>query len=327
MSINKSKLTWAACLALLSVGAFGQNLTVTSPTSGSFLGQTNQLKFTVTGANVEVVINARVEGPGGVTNIEGNFTPNAQGEIDNNLSLNFSESAPEGAYTITVTGKRKDNNVIFGTSVINVTVDVIKPKFLQFNPISSGFVRGVVPIVVKVLEPNFKDYRVQINSQDIPNNTGTDLFNDIFTVNWDTSGILFDGSQTIGIRLRDEAQNEANQSISVTLDRIQPSATITHPQANVRLRARSSFSVSIDIADASTSSVDFSGVDVVARTMNGGYLTRVARSSFRPAGNVLRWTGRVRWRSSFPKEFKIVVNVRDKAGNVGTQQELIVRYK
>lgn len=308
--------------------AAGQNLTVTTPTDGSYLGQTNQLKFTVTGANVEVTITADVTGPGGTTTISDRFTPNVDGKIESQLPLNFSEASPEGAYTITVTGKRNDNQSVFGTVARNVTVDVVKPKFLQFNPIANAYVKGVVPIVVKVLEPNFKDYRVQINGQDIPGNTGTSLTNQLFSVSWDTSGILNDGSQNIGIRLRDLAQNESNQTVSVTLDRVNPTATITQPLANVKLRRRSDVSVSVDIVDSSTSSIDVTGVDVVARTMLGGFIAKVARSSFRSAGgNTMRWTGRLRYRAGIPNGFKIVVNVRDKAGNVGTQQEIVVQYK
>jgi hypothetical protein len=114
----------------------------------------------------------------------------------------------------------------------------------------------------------------------------------------------------------------------VTVDRVPPSATIIQPLANVVLRKKSNVSVAVDVVDASTASVDVTGVDVVARTLTGTYLGRVARSSFRSAGgNTLRWSGRLRWTSSLPSKFKIVVNVRDKAGNVGTQQELIVQFK
>ena len=329
MSIGKLRAAIGLIGLAIASSGLGQTLTVTSPTEGAFLGQSNQIKFTATGVNVEVLIKAKVEGPGGgITNIEGNFTPNADGKVDNNLALNFSESAPEGAYTITVTGTRKDTNVVFGTAVINVTVDVQKPKFLQFNPTNNAFVRGIVPIIVKVLEGNFKDYRVQINNQDIPNNTGTTLTNGTFTVNWDTNGIINDGNQTISIRLRDEAQNEATQSVTVTIDRIPPSATIVQPLAGVALRPKSNVSVAVDVQDGSGSNMDFTGVDVVARTLDGAYLGRVSRSSFKNAGgNTMRWSGRLRWTKSLPKEFKIVVNVRDRAGNVGAQQELTVRYK
>jgi hypothetical protein len=40
---------------------------------------------------------------GGITQVEGRFSPNTTGEIDQSLSLTFSASNPEGAYTIQVT--------------------------------------------------------------------------------------------------------------------------------------------------------------------------------------------------------------------------------
>jgi hypothetical protein len=325
--LNLKKCLLAVALGLVGA-SYGQVLTVTSPTEASYLGQTNQIKFTVTSVNVEVTITATITGPGGVITLSDRFTPNADQKIDSQLQMNFSESTPSGAYTIQVEGKRNDNQAVFGNVLINVTVDVAKPKFLQFNPIANAFVRGIVPINVKVLELNFKDYRVQINGQDIPGNTGTTLVGQEFTVSWDTGGIIHDGEQTIAIRLRDLAQNEANQSVTVTLDRIPPSATITQPQVNVKQRRHSDVSVSIDIADSSTSAVSFTGVDVVARTLGGAFLKNVARSSFRAAGgNISRWTGKLKWSSILPNKFKIVVNARDKAGNVGTQQEIIVEYK
>lgn len=314
-------------LVLCKIAA-SQNLTVTSPSNGSFLGLTNQIKFSVTNANVEVTIAAKVTGPGGVTNISDRFTPDVDGKIDAQLQLNFSEASPSGAYTIEVTGKRNDDNTVFGTVNLSVTVDVKKPKFLHFNPIENSFVKGIVPIRVTVDEPNFKDFRVQINSQDIPNNTGDILVNNGFEVFWDTGGITLDGPQTITIRLRDLAQNEENRSIGVRLDRIPPSVTIIQPQPNVTLRARTNVSVAIDVLDATGTSVDVTGVDVIARTLGGVYLARVARDSFRSIGsNTMRWTGRLRWRSLIPSQCKLVVNVIDKAGNVATQQEIIVKFK
>ncbi|BBO24740.1 MAG: hypothetical protein QY327_03410 [Fimbriimonadaceae bacterium] len=321
---------WIGAVALFlgTTLGYSQTLNVTSPTNGQFLGQTNQLKFTVTNINVEVTMRAEITGPGGTTVISERFTPNADGKIDNNLPLNFSQAAPEGAYTISVTATRNDNNSVFGTAIINVTVDVTKPKFLQFNPINNAFVKGIVPIRVEVSEPFFKDYRVQINGQDIPNNTGTTLTNDAFQVNWDTAGILQDGPQTIAIRLRDEADNEVSRSINVTIDRVPPSVTIVHPRSNLIFRPRSNISVLVEITDVSTSSIDLTGVDVIARRLDGTYIARVARQTFLGgSGNTMRWAGRLRWTLQLPKEFKIVVNVMDKAGNVAITQEVLVRYQ
>src|SRR5687768_5937228 len=259
-------------LGLLVLAAFGaaqaQTLSVTSPTENAFLGTSNQVKFLITGIFVGVNVRAVATGPGGVVfSNEGDFEPNAQGEIDNQLALNIQQGSPEGAYTILVEAKRRADNSIIGTVVINVTLDLTKPKFLQFNPINGTFVRGNVTINVKVQEPNFKDYRVQVNSNDIPNNTGTTLTNDEFSVLWNTAGIQFDGAQSIGIRLRDLANNEDNRTISVTLDRIAPSVTIIQPRSDTNLRKRSNVSVAIDIVDVSSTSVDVTGVEVVAKTL------------------------------------------------------------
>ena len=309
--------------------AGAQTFSVTSPTDNAFLGTTNQVKFLITGIFVGVNVKAVATGPGGVVfSSEGDFEPNAQGEIDNQLTLNIQQGSPEGAYTILVEAKRRSDNSIIGSDTIPVTLDLTKPKFLQFNPINGTFVRGNVTINVKVQEPNFKDYRVQVNSNDIPNNTGTTLTNDEFTVLWNTAGIQFDGAQSIGIRLRDLANNEDNRTISVTLDRVAPSVTILQPRSDTFLRRRSNISVAIDIVDVSSTSVDVTGVEVVARTLSGAYICHVARESFRgTSATMMRWTGRLRFRNTLPTSFKIVVNVTDRAGNVAVQQEVIVTYR
>jgi hypothetical protein len=318
---------WA--LVLASGAALSQVLAVTEPTSGSFLGLTNSLRFTVNGTNVGVTITVEITGPtGGVTTISDRFTPNANGQIDGTMALNFSESSPTGAYTIEVTGTRNDNMAVFGQVTINVTVDVRKPKFLQFNPLEDSFVRGIVPIVVTLQEDFFRDFRVQVNNQDIPNNTGTTLVNNGFTVLWDADQIQKDGEQDISVRLRDLANNEDTKTISVTLDRVPPSVVITQPNAKVRLNPRSNVSIAIDINDSAGTSVDVSGVDVVVRRLDGTFITRAARQSSVATGDTsMRWSGRVRWTSLLPQEFKIVVSVTDRAGNAAPDQEVIVRYR
>ncbi|MBX3118882.1 MAG: hypothetical protein KF784_07430 [Fimbriimonadaceae bacterium] len=322
--------TAAVCgLIIAALAGYAQTLTVTSPNNGDFLGLSNQLKFNVTGASTQVNIKATITGPGGVQfTSENDFTPDADGKINDQLPINFNQGAPEGAYTIDVVAKRKSDNGVFGNVSINVTVDVNKPKFLQFNPLNNSFVKGIVPITVKVLEPNFKDYRVQINGSDIPNNTGTSLVNDSFTVLWDTTGIQFDGSQTVSIRLRDEANNEETKTITVTLDRVAPVVGIVQPLSNIKLSMNSSVSVAIDMQDGSANSIDVTGVDVVVRKLDGTFLARVPRSSFKnTGGNNFRWSGKLRFNRGYGKQFKIVVNVVDRAGNASTTQEVVVTYK
>jgi hypothetical protein len=316
-------------MASLTVISMAQTLTVTSPTESSFIGLTNTIRFNITGATIEVHVEAVATGPLGVQfTVSDDFTPDGVNPINGTLTMNFNQGVPEGAYTIVVTATEPGHTYVPVT--INVTLDVTKPKFLQFNPITNTFVRGIVPIRVKVLEPNFKDYRVQVGGQDIPNNTGTVLINDEFTVLWDTTGILLDGSKSINIRLRDQADNEEVRSFDVIVDRVNPASIILQPRTDIRLASRADASVAIDIIDASPNgnSIDVSGIDVVARTTAGAYIGRVSLRSFRNINSTTnRWTGRLKWRTGLPREFKIVVTVIDKAGNSGVPQEVLVRYR
>ncbi|MCO5295295.1 MAG: hypothetical protein M9921_00400 [Fimbriimonadaceae bacterium] len=323
MNILKATTMLAALLCALAVQA--QTLTVTSPTDGAFVGSSTQVKFLISGATLEVTVKALATGPGGVqTSVEGRFTPNSQGQIDNNLTLSFGPSNPEGAYTIVVTAT--EPGATYTPKTLNVTLDRTKPKFLQFNPTNNAFVRGpFIPISVELDEANVKEWRVQVNNQDIPNNTGN---TQSFTVTWDTSGIELDGAQTITIKVTDEAENTATQSISVTLDRVDPVLTIQYPRSDTNLRRRATISVVVDVTDLSTSSIDVTGIDVFVQSLTGAFITRVARSSVRTSGNnTLRWSGRIRWRPGLPNEFKIVTTARDRAGNVAATQEVTVRLR
>jgi hypothetical protein len=315
------------CFLTVTAVAMAGSLTVTSPTEGAYLGTSNQLKFIIRNATLEVTVRAVVTGPTGSTTIEQRFTPNPEGRIDSQLALNFSSSSPQGAYTIQVTATEPGNT--YNTVLLNVNVDVTAPKFLEFSPNQGAFVNGSVPIYVKLDEPNVKEFRVQINNQDIPNNTGgsEEIVNGAFTVNWDTSGIERDGPQTITVRVKDLADNEATQTMNVTLDRVAPVATIVYPRSNSRLNPASTISVVVDIRDFSSSSVDVTGIDVILTRPDGSFIARVPRSSFRSAsGNVMRWSGRVRWRAgALTPQVKIRVNTVDKAGNVANMQETLIR--
>jgi hypothetical protein len=315
-------------VALLSaVIASAQTFTVTSPTEGAFIGTNNQLKFIIHGATLETTVHATVVGPSGTTNIEQRFSPNASGEIDSSLPLNFNPSSPEGAYTITVSASQP--GFTYPDVVIHVTLDVTKPKILEFNPINNSFVKGPsVPINVKVSEANIKEWKVQVNGQDIPNNSGTTLdSNGSFSVVWDTTGILTDGAQSISITVKDKADNVSTQTANVTIDRVKPSITIQYPRSDSRIRPGSTISIVVDVQDASTSSVDVTGVDVVLRTTTNVFIARVPRMSFQgTGGNTMRWTGRVRGNSiRLPNQFKVVVTAVDKAGNVAVSQSTTVK--
>lgn len=320
-------LTTALFTLLTAVAALAQTFTVTSPTDGSFIGLTNKVKFTITGAVVEVTVDVVATGPGGVQfTATGRFTPDAEGRINSELNLNFNQGVPEGPYTILVTATEPGQT--YAPITVNVTLDVTKPKFLQFNPINGTFVRGIVTIRASVLEPNFKEYRVTVDGQDIPNNTGTTLVGGVLTVLWDTNGIEFDGEKSISIELKDQALNTETRTFSVTLDRVSPVMNVVQPRSDIRLAPKSNVSVAIDIADGAPNSVHVTGIDVIARKLTGEYIGRVALSSFRNiGGNTNRWTGRLRYKSSLPKKFKLVVTGIDRAGNLAVTQEVIVEYR
>ncbi|HVT14164.1 MAG TPA: hypothetical protein VHE55_18020 [Fimbriimonadaceae bacterium] len=310
-----------ALLTTAMAGAVG-TLTVTSPTEGAFLGGTNSLKFNITGAQVEVQVTVTVTGPGGTTTIGPQpFTPDTDGHITGIIPVNFSQSSPEGPYTIVVSAT--ENGASYVPVTIHVTVDVTKPKFYDFNPIADSFVRGPnVPIVVKVIDANFKNYKVQVNGQDIPNNTGTTLDSDnTFTVPWNVTGILQDGAQSISIDVKDQADNDATQSFTVTIDRVAPTTTITYPRSDTRVRPHSTIPITVDINDSGQSnSVAVTGVDVVLQNMSGHLIMRVPRTSFQSN----RWTGRILSSTNLPHQFKVVANTVDKAGNVGVTQTTVV---
>jgi hypothetical protein len=312
----------AAAATFCAVSALAGTLTVSSPTQGAYLGANNTLRFLARGASVEVTVTAVVTGPGGSTTIQDKFTPNAQGEVSGSLPLNFSEGSPEGAYNIVVTATEPNNT--YNQVNVDVVVDVVRPKLLESSPRSGSYVRGLVPLFARVLETNPKDWRVRINGQDIPNNTGE---SNTIDVDWNTDLIPQDGPQNVAIRVRDLADNELNHSFTVTLDRVAPVSTIQFPRSDTRIRSGQMINVVIDVADASTSSVDVTGLDVIATTMDDQFLTRVARISFRPAGgNAMRWTGRIRYRRNLlPNQFKLVVTAVDRAGNVAVPQHLNIR--
>lgn len=312
---------------LMAAWAAAGTLTVTSPTENAFLGTSNTLHFNVTDAFLEVTVSVDVTGPGGTTHLEKRVQPDPTNHnASDTIPINFSQSSPEGAYTITVTATEPGNT--YNTVVIHVTVDVTKPKFFDFNPTPNAFVKGpTVPIVVKVIDANFKEYRVQVDNQDIPNNTGTTLdANNNFTVTWTLpTNAGSEGAHNITVTVKDQAQNESTQTLTVTIDRIQPTSTIVFPRSDTNVRPHSTVSVVVDVRDQSGSSVDVTGVDVVLRDINNNFLMRVPRTSFQAvSSNTVRWSGRIRSDITLPHQFKVVATSVDKAGNVGVTQTTTV---
>ena len=312
-----------ATLALIATTAWAATITVTSPGSGDFLGRTNKVKFTITGSNAQVTVKVVAtldSNPSISVEVEKQFSPDVGGEIDGSIDLNFAESTPEGDYTLVVTATEAGGT--YNTVPdIDVIVDVRSPKFLNFNPLSNAFVRGTVPIFVELEESNVKEWRVRINNADIPNNSGA---TNLVIVSWDTDSIIQDGAQTINVSVEDLASNTSTKDISVTLDRVNPSASILAPMDGASYRPNARIAVVVNVMDQFSGSVHFTGVDVLIKSMSGQTLGRVARRSVRNFGNNITWTGRIRRTSQLPSEFKIVVNIIDRAGNVAVTQEVTV---
>lgn len=255
----------------------------------------------------------------GTTNDDGSGT----------FSLTFSEGTPEVVYKVEVRAVPVQTGVTTynDDQDLYVKPDLTKPKFLSYTPSDSAFIKGIVKIKVKIQEANLKDWRVQIDNQDIPNNQGTTVdANGYFQVSWDTTGIKLDGSKTINLRVRDSAGNEQSKSINVTLDRVPPIITIKSPLNNTHYSPGTNITVTVDIKDASSASTSANGVDVIARRMDGSFIVRAAKIQFQQVDGVTnRWTGRIRWvQGQLPSKFKIEVTAYDKAGNAGTKQTVIV---
>jgi hypothetical protein len=309
-------------LGMMSAVSFAQTLTVTAPTNNQFLRSNNTLTFNGRGGRVQVTVSATITGPGGSSVVSTTAVPSQNGDFAGSLSLNFTQTSAQGSYTVVV--RCTEPGQTYAPTTLSVTVDTRNPKLLEFRPAQNSFVRAAVPIRFKLLEDNMKDWRVTINNADIPNNSGT-TERDI-ALNWDPTTLETDGPQTIGLAVRDQANNPLNFSIPITLDRRPPRSTIQYPLASTPIRRGSDLLVIVDVVDQFSNSVDVTGIDVRMVNMNGVLITRVPRESWRASGaNTSRWTGRIRSRVQLPSQFKIVVTSVDKAGNNGSVQEVTVR--
>lgn len=329
----------AGIIALVAAAtALAGNINVTSPAKGSagaptLVGGSTTISFALTNMvnvakiNIRVIRltdNAVILDQKDAVRVTPSTT-NKDGSGSYNLT--FAEGAAEVGYRVEVRAEDLNNATTYNADQdLFVKPDLTKPKILSFNPVNNAFVKGVVPIRVRISEANLQDWRVQVNSQDIPNNTGTTLnANGEFVVNWDTTGIVLDGAKTISIRIRDVAGNEENRNLTVTLDRVAPVTTIRAPVNNTTFSPGTTIVITVDIKDFSSSSVNVSGIDVVARTTGGAFITRAARLSFQALdATTNRWTGRIRWQNGLlPSTFKIVVTAVDRAGNVSPVPQTI----
>ena len=323
MNTRIPKLFLLILFLTLSVFSYAGTLTVTAPSDGQYLGLSNSLTFTITGAVQQVKVQAVVTSSAGSTTLRGTFNPDVDGKISNSLALNFSASAPQGDYTIVVSATEPGNT--YASTTRNVKVDTLSPKLLQYSPVQNAFVKGNVKIGFKLQEQSLKEWRVTINNQDIPNNSGTSETD--FNLVWDSSGIERDGPQTISLASKDRADNPFNFSINVTLDRLAPNSTITFPRSDTPIRPGTDLTIIVDVADQFASSVDSTGLDVIVQRPDGVFITRPAKVSFAPQGSgSWRWIGKLRYRAGvIPNIFKLVVTSVDRAGNTGTRQDQTIR--
>jgi hypothetical protein len=334
--IPMKKLFTILTLVVAAVAAQAATITVTAPAAGSQADPTPvgtsttvqfQLRDMVSQARVSATVRRVSDNTVFTTIPEVSINPDPSNRTGSgSLTVSFPQGTPEVTYRVEVRARDINNSTTYNQDQnLFLRPDLTKPKILQFNPTSGSFVKGVVPIRVQVREANLKDWRVQVDGQDIPNNTGTTIdANGRFQVNWDTAGIQTDGPKTISVRIRDEADNEETQTINVTVDRVAPVVTIQTPRTGSVISPGTTIAVTVDVSDFSSNSVDVTGLDVVIRTNAGAFVTRVARQSFNQLnGTTRRWVGRIRWTNTLPASFRVTATAVDKAGNRATNPQTV----
>ncbi len=310
--------------ALAALGSAG-TITVTSPTANAFLGTGNTLSFNISDASVEVKVTALVTNPSGATStFQTTVSPGTDGKVSGTIGLTFGNASPEGPYSIKVTATEV-GNAYNDVPAIPVNVDVVAPKFIELSPVSGSFTKGIVRIRASLQETSLKDWRVKVNDQDIPNGTGEG--NDV-SVDYDPANLSSDQALSISIVATDQANNRTTKTISVTLDRVKPTVQIVYPTSSTKISSKQDVTVLVDVTDASVSSLDRTGIDVIAKRTDGVYIARVTLVSLKSTnGATQRWTGRIRYvKGLLPSRFVLSASVIDKAGNVATLQEVTVRY-
>jgi hypothetical protein len=298
-------------------------LTVTSPTNGAYLGTSNQLNFNITGASLQVTVTVLVTFPGGATTSQSQyFNPNPQGQVSGQIPLAFNSSDPQGQYGITVTATEPNNT--YAPTNLTVTVLPTPPTFNSYSPVTGSFVNGTIHIRASINDGFLKQWRVQVNGQDIPNNTGTTT---AVAVDWNSSAVPTDGVQTVTIVATDLANNSATQTAALDLTRVPPILTVVSPVAGGKIVPGTDVNVLLSLQGEFAGCIDRTGIDVIAQTASGAFIARVAVSSFTAATQspTFQWNGRIRYRSGLlPSSFNIVATAVDKAGNKATPQTISV---
>ncbi|MEZ5162467.1 MAG: hypothetical protein R2688_01705 [Fimbriimonadaceae bacterium] len=309
---------------LLSAVSFAGTITITEPADGDFLGRSNQIRFNIADGVQKVRVTAKatqVANPAISVTVFQDVTPDSNGDASGTINLNLADTQPNGPYTLEITASEPGNSYNTPTP-LNVTVDVVDPEFINFNPINGVFVRDLVLISALFDEDNIEEWRVKVAGNDIPNNTGN---TSTAIVQWDTAAISSDGQRNIEISIEDKAGNKDSKTFSVTIDRLAPSSTVLSPTGDLDLRPGQRIPVVVNVQDQFSNAVDPRGVEVTVTDLQGNLLARVARIGTNNSGNGLTWVGRIRDTSDLPSAFKIVVDVQDRAGNQALRQEVTVQ--
>lgn len=318
------KIVFGCLAGLLAAAASAGVLEVTSPANGDFVGGSTPISFRIRGGVNQVTVRATIvqSGGGASTSLQTTVTPDQNGDASGTITWNPSQSFPEGDYDITVTATETGNT--YNSVMITVTLDRLAPRLFEFSPLNHTFINGPINITARIDEPpgNIEEWRVTVNDQDLPNNTGS---TGTVSVMWDPTNIKEDGEQTVKIIVKDKARNESTQEITVTLDRASPQVIPVYPLNNQNVRPGSILTVAIDIVDASATSVDPLAVRVEIRDMSNNLIRPVARLRYDEVNSTTsRWVGR--WRVISPvREFKLVITAIDKAGNPAVIQEVPLR--
>ena len=127
----------------------------------------------------------------------------------------------EGKNAITVEAKDRAGNI--GTSIINVELDTLAPVIQVSSPVQGAFVNTPrISVTGSVTEINPDG--LWVNGNPITLTSGS------FSV---ADFQLTEGSNTITIKAKDKAGNESTATVSLTLDTIAPSVTITAPASGL----------------------------------------------------------------------------------------------
>lgn len=318
------KITASTAVGFMCSTIWGQTLSLTSPLHGDFVGRNTTFQLRATSITQQVratiTISKSPSGNPSTTLPEVRIDPDGQGNGSGSATWSPGVAFPEGLYDVVITSTHAGSPL--PPITLQLTLDTVKPEFVDFAPANNSFINAnPVSISAVIQELNMDSWRVRVNDEDIPNNTGTG--NTVLVV-WDPSNIEEDGLQTIKITAKDLAGNEETKVVSVRLDRAAPELLVLFPRPNQRVIPNGRLGVSFDVFDSTATSVDIGAIVVELRTMSNVLIKRVARVSYTERNETTaRWTGLVR--VTLPPgvtEFKLFISAVDRAGNAATPQEV-----